>query len=265
MMARLKDIAKVKDAFSIPLDLLEPGENIREDFSGVPDRAVSMFNMGQLTPIKVRLSEDGEKAIISDGGVRYRAAHYVNAHYDEWTKDGHEGGFRFESLLCVSEPKDTSPITRIVQQIESNTHIPLTPLERAKAYKKLLDADWSYNKIAKYVGKSAQHVSDYIGMLQAPRQIQEAVEDGKMSATAAITAVKSPEMTAKASEQLSEGKEVQVKDVAEYKPMTMKQARAAIKKATSYFDVETSKEKRARWEGVIHGIEVCAGLRPVEF
>jgi ParB-like chromosome segregation protein Spo0J len=267
-MARLREIAeKVRDCFQIPITKIRPGKNCRKDFEDVPDLAASLFAFGQLSPIEARLSEDGETAIIADGERRWRAAKYVNDHYDQWVKDGNKG-IRFDTLSCYSEPANIKPIDRIFRQIEHNdTAKALTALERAAAYKEALLTGMTIVDIAKRVQKTAQHVADYIGMLEAPQELKEAVEKGQMSATAATKIRKAkPEKKAAAVEKAKKGEKVKVKDMVDSMPLGMAELNKAIKRADHYiYSSKKNTTEEARWQGVKWGLEYAAGKHDQNF
>jgi ParB family chromosome partitioning protein len=270
-MAKLKDLGTVRDSFFIALNKLEPDlKNPRKDYTNIPDLAISMFNAGQLVPCEVRMGADGESAIVTAGHRRLKAAQYVNDHYNEWTKAGATGN-RFEGLLCVSEPRGLTDDARIVRQImqgEDRIAIPLNPIEKAKAYKSLIDSyGWTRESLAKKVGKSAQQIGETLKLLEAPKELQDAVEEGNMSATAASRSTRaSPEKRAAAVEKAAKGEKVQVKDIAEYVPLTHKEAAKLIKKCEFYRDAPKASEiERTMWGYLKQGIEIGVGLRPAEF
>ncbi len=270
-MARLKELGTVKDSFFIPLDKLSPDlKNPRKDYTNIPNLAVSMFNAGQLVPCEVRMGADGDSAILTAGHRRLAAARYVNDHYDEWTKDG-AVGHRFDGLLCVAEPKGLTDDARLVRQLlqgEDNITIPLNPIEKAKAYKNLIDTyGWTRESIAKKIGRSAQQVGETLKLLEAPKELQEAVEVGNMSATAASRSTRaSPAKRAAAVEKVAKGEKVQVKDVASYVPLTHKEAEKLIRKCEFYRDAPGESEiQRMRWGSIAYGIQVGVGLRPADF
>ena len=272
-MGRLQEIegTTVKDSFFIPLDKLEEDlKNPRKDYSNVPDLAISLFGAGQLVPCEVRLSADGESAVITAGHRRLRAAKYVNEHYDAWTKDG-ATGHRFDGLLCVAEPKGLTDDARLVRQLlqgEDNICIPLNPIERAKAYKNLIDTyKWTRESIAKKIGKSAQQVGETLKLLEAPKELQTAVEDGQMSATAASRATRAtPEKRQKAVEKAAKGEKVQVRDVASYTPLTHKDAEKLIQKCNFFRDAPRASEiERTRWGYMARGIRIGVGLEVADF
>jgi ParB/RepB/Spo0J family partition protein len=252
----LKDVAsKTRDAFLIPLAKLVPGTNAREDFSSVPDLAVSILAMGQLIPIVVNLSDDGKTATILDGERRYRAARYVNDHFKD------EPNFKvIESLLCVSGAKIT-PQERILQQLEiSDRTQPLQPMERAKAFKTLVDSGMTAVSIAKRIGKTPTYVHASLSLLEAPTEVQDAVRDHKMSKTAAEKVSKAkPEKRAAVMEKVRKGEKVKVKDMADGTPLSYPVLLKLIKRMEHYVRVAKGNVDRARWEGVKHGLEIAAG------
>ena len=253
----LKDVAsKTRDAFLIPISKLIAGTNAREDFSSVPDLAISMFNMGQLIPIVVNLSEDGKTATILDGERRFRAAQYVNEHFKD-----NPHFFKIESLLCVSGGKITQE-ERILQQLEiSDRTQPLQPIERAKAFKTLVDSGMAVAAIAKRIGKTPTYVSASLSLLEAPAEVQDAVRDHKMSKTAAQKVSKAkPEKRAAVMEKVRKGEKVKVKDMADGTPLSYPVLLKLIKRMDHYVRVAKNSQDRARWEGVKHGLEIAAGM-----
>lgn len=267
-MMRLKEMATSrKDVFLIPLKLLvEDPRNPREDYSNVPDLALSLFAMGQLTPCEVRV--DGKKAVITAGHRRFRAAQYINEHYDQWIKEGNTGS-RVEGLLCRAEPIGLDDTTRLIRQLNQGDHdvsIPLNPIERAKAYKKLILKGMTITEIGRQMNKSAQQIANTLSLVDAPKELQDAVEHGQMSATAATKAAKAtPEKRQKAVEKAQKGEKVKVSDVAAYTPLGITEARKLVKKAKSFRDAGKSEIERERWGWLARGIEIGAGLIPADF
>jgi hypothetical protein len=113
--------------------------------------------------------------------------------------------------------------------------------------------------------KSLQQISNTLSIIEVPQELQDAVEKGQMSATAAAKASKSLEATQKAKDKLKAGEKVQVKDVTEYAPMTITEARKVISKAIQFRNDEKSQMQQMKWNSIIHGIEIGVGLRPCEF
>lgn len=207
---RLRDLGKVKDAFLIPLSKLIPGssigDNVREDFSCVPERANSLILDGQLEPIEVRMADDKEHAIITDGECRYRGALYANETLDAG----------IEALWCVAEKTGTTASERMFRQINHNQQrANLKPVELAKSFRRLIDEhSISVVDIAKRLDKTDQWVYDHLRLLNAPEEIKRAVETERISKTAAVKASRGTEEQKKAiTEKIESGAKVTVKEV----------------------------------------------------
>lgn len=271
---RLKEMATSrKDSFLIPLEQLrEDPKNPRTDYTNVPDLAASMFCMGQLEDCEVRVEYD--VAVFTAGHRRFRAAKYCNEHYDEWLADARKGdpsfiGHRFDGLMCKSEPRDITELDRTFRQLnqgdQSTQAVPLNPIELARTYKRLVEQGVSMAEIGRRVHKSAQQVANTLCLIEAPKELQDAVERGETSATAVSRVTKaSPEKQAEAVESAKKHEKIKVKDTAEYVPLTPKQFTSSIKKADGYLQAAKSKEEQARWGGVVRGLRIGAGYETLE-
>lgn len=256
-MPRLKDLGKVKDAFLIELKNIEPGENVRECFETVPMLANSLVLEGQLTPIEVRLYNC--HAVITDGERRYKAAIYANENL----------GANIEALWCVAEPKGVTTIDRIFRQLVHNDEVEkLRPIDRARAYKRLVEEyNLNASEIAKRVGRSRQHISDMLALLEAPEDIQDAVEKGAISSTAAVKTAKArKEIQDEVREKLEAGGHVNVKDLEVDEDGLPKTISAS--KIRDYIKIVERRMKKcdqrateyARWESIKYGMEICLGM-----
>jgi ParB-like chromosome segregation protein Spo0J len=228
-----------------------------------------MFGMGQLTPCEVRVSDDGERAVLTAGHRRFRAAKYVNDHYDQWIKEGNTGFEFFKGLLCRAEPSGLDNIKRLIRQLnqgDNDVSVSLNPIERAMGYKRLLDGGMTLADIGRHMNKSAQQISNTLSLIDAPEELKDAVESGQMSATAATRATKaSPEKRKAAVDKAAKGEKVKVSDVAEYTPLGLPKARALVKKAKAFRDAGKSEIERERWGWLARGIEIGCGLIPADF
>jgi ParB/RepB/Spo0J family partition protein len=257
MEMRLKEMAEsTRDLFLMSLDKIKPGQNIREDFSTVPALANLMVLQGQLRPIEIRWNNDF--AVIVDGERRYRAVLHANEHLDA----------KILTMQCVGEQQGISPEMRIVRQLIGDDGVqPFTVIEKAKAFKKLVEAKWTLASIAESVGKSAQYIADQLALIEAPQELREAVEKGTMSPTAATKAARAtPEKREKAIAKAKEGKKVKVKDVEGGGPMGIGDLHKAIKRADNYvYESKKNTVEEARWQGVKFGLELAAGMHDREF
>jgi ParB/RepB/Spo0J family partition protein len=74
--------------------------------------------------------------------------------------------------------------------LNSNDGLPLTPLEKATAIKRLTSFEWSISEIAKRRGCTPQAISNLLALLDAPAPVVKMVEKGEVSATLAVETVR---------------------------------------------------------------------------
>lgn len=74
--------------------------------------------------------------------------------------------------------------------LNSNDGLPLTPLEKATAIKRLISFEWTPAEIAKRRGCTAQAISNLLALLDAPAPVVGMVEKGEVSATLAVETVR---------------------------------------------------------------------------
>jgi ParB family chromosome partitioning protein len=134
--------------------------------------AASLKADGQLEPVRVRYDAGQDRYVIVCGERRYRAA----------------GRAGLRSLLAIVDDRDLQPdrLTHL-QLVENALRADLTPLEAGAAYRELM-AVWNCNQqeLAARLHVSASKVSRAIAALDLPADIQQAVDDGKVGAVAAV-------------------------------------------------------------------------------
>lgn len=129
-------------------------------------------------PITIRRSEDGVIAVMA--GWCRRRAHVLAM----------EEGADIKGIQCIDAGKKSKEeITLDI--LTSNSGLPLSAMERAKAVKKLQAFLWSPSDIAKKTGWSISTVNNLIALHDAPDEITKMVQDGEVSATFATEIVKS--------------------------------------------------------------------------
>ena len=74
--------------------------------------------------------------------------------------------------------------------LNSNDGLPLTPLEKATAIKRLISFEWSISEVAKRRGCTPQAISNLLALLDAPAPVVKMVEKGEVSATLAVDTVR---------------------------------------------------------------------------
>lgn len=222
--------------------VLEDGWNTRDDnpelLEHIDQLAQSIKEIGVRKPLEVKLT-DG-KLIVRDGHCRTRAIRRAIEVYKAEIK----------AVPVISVDRYASEEDLILNQVISNSGKPLTSIEEAKVYKKLLDMGWNQVEIAKKVGKTNGRISQILNLLTMPTQVQNAVASGAVSASLAQQVVNSAATPAEASQAVvdavqqasAEGRKVKPADVGK------KSAVAEIKQAFENSDIDCS------WEILEKGI-----------
>lgn len=221
--------------------------------------ANSLMLEGQRQAAKGYLHEDGIHFVITCGQRRYRAMLYANENHQ----------FGFETIIADIEPKiaGKNPTGKqlIYRQFADDNHEEICALDKATAIKELIDSGESVADIASGIGYSDQQVRNLLKLLEAPEDIQQAVRNGAISATAATkTARARKEAQEEIRDKIETGEHVSIKDVdiASGKPkmLTFEEAQKQIKKADALkFSAKTDRERRD-YEFMIIGMRKISGL-----
>jgi ParB-like chromosome segregation protein Spo0J len=168
--------------------------------------------------------------------------------------------------MAICEPKGTNEETRIIHQIVENDGLPLQPLELAAAFKKLTDYGWTIERISKSIGKSRTYITETIGLLGASRELRKAVEERKVSPTAARTLAKaSPEKQRAAVEvATATGKKVTVQQAqrettGKVTMFSAKAIRDAANQISAMLNSNDLHGPSTYWEGVRTGLQIAMG------
>src|SRR5436853_5771947 len=154
------------DLLELDVDLLYPADTqprkvFREE--KMNELAQSIKANGIIQPIVAR--RDGERFQIIAGERRWRAAQLA--------------GLRKIPCL-VREVTDENVLE--ISLIENIQREDLNPIEEATAYKRLVDVlALSQEEVAKRVGKDRSSVTNALRLLKLPPEIQQLVEDEKLS------------------------------------------------------------------------------------
>lgn len=162
---------------------IKPGLNCREkSFDPLdPDDlalALSIKEIGVKVPLE--LFWDDNKAWVSDGHRRLLAAKYGIEHLDSEIK----------TVPAQTVDRYSNEADRILSQIIRNSGKPLTSMEQAKVYKKLLDLGWLSKDIATKVGVSPARISQVLDLLAMPEPVKQMVAAGTVSPSLAAQTVK---------------------------------------------------------------------------
>jgi ParB family chromosome partitioning protein len=182
--ARLQGITRSNSAAEIPLEKIVPDpDQPREEFDpeALQRLAESLKTRGQLQPIRVRWVESAERYMIVCGERRWRAAELAG----------------LPTMSCVIADGPVSPSELLaLQLVENLLREDLRPLEQAKGFKALMDANgWSGNQLAKSLGVAQPSVVRALALLELPDAIQDQVEGGTLAPATAyeLSKVEDPE------------------------------------------------------------------------
>lgn len=132
-----------------------------------PDKALAVF-----------VAEDG-RIMVRDGHTRLRAV-----------KRAIELGAQINVLPCVTAPKGSTMEDFTIGLVKSNTGAALRPIEVAVVMKRLVGWGWETKAIAERLDYSVAYVEELLGLLAGPKALVALVQEGKVSASTAVTAVK---------------------------------------------------------------------------
>jgi ParB family chromosome partitioning protein len=195
--ARLQGITRSNSAAEIPLARIIPDPSQpREEFDAeaLQRLAESLKGRGQLQPIRVRWVEEAELYMIVCGERRWRAAELA--------------GLATMSCVIMDGPASSSELLAL-QLVENLLREDLRPLEQARGFKALMDANgWSGNQLAKALGIAQPTVVRALSLLDLPAPVQQRVEQGSIAPATAyeLSKVEDPESQRELAERVvSEG------------------------------------------------------------
>ncbi len=222
--------------------VIEINWNTRDDsaelLEHIDQLAQSIAEIGVRKPIEIKLI-DG-KLIVRDGHCRTRAVMRAIEHYKA----------NIKTVPVISVDRYANDADLILNQVISNSGKPLTIMEEARVYKKLLDMGWQQGDIAKKVGKSNGRISQILSLLEMPASVQAQVSAGAVSASLAQSVVKAAETPAQASQALTEAVAVAKKEGRKVKPSDVgnKNGMTVIKDAFENSEIDNSEEDK---EGIV--------------
>ena len=183
-MAASKEIPEVKknDLYKIDPTVIkeEQGFNLRdyeqpEVKQHIENLTETILNGGYIPPIVVRTDGTGSILLV-DGHCRTRAALQA-------IERGATG------LMLSAVNFKGSDADRVELMLRSGEGLKFTPLEVAKGYLRLQRMGLSTADIAKRVGKTANHINQYLNLATANVDVQQMVERGEVAANVAIETV----------------------------------------------------------------------------
>jgi len=159
---------------------IEADWNVRKDSpektAHVRFLADSIKEVGVKVPLLVRLKD--EKVFVVDGECRLLATMLAISE-----------GVEIASIPVMAEDRYARPEDRILSMVTCNEGRPLTMLEQADAYRRLMGLGWDEKTIAAKTGYSVTHIKSALNLSTFRPEILRLVSDGKVSPTLALKVV----------------------------------------------------------------------------
>jgi ParB family chromosome partitioning protein len=166
----LQGVVRSKDVAQIRIDRIVPDpDQPREEFDaeGLDRLAESLKTRGQLQPIRVRWDEPRDRYTIICGERRWRAAE--------------RAGLPSLSCVIVEGPLSSTDLLAI-QLVENALREDLKPIEQARAFRQLMDAnEWSTRQLARELSLAQPQVVRTLALLNLPEAVQSQVEQGALA------------------------------------------------------------------------------------
>jgi ParB family chromosome partitioning protein len=164
----------VNSLLRIPVDLLDPGPNVRAVIAGVDELASSIRRLGMQKPLLVTDAGAGRYRIL-DGHRRYAAAKRL-------------GLPAVDAILRRAAPD----VVRIQQQLAIQTQTEgFDPIAEANAlYQLMFHHKLSREEIAATVGRSPIWVRDRIALVHLHEDEKRAVASGRMPVASALATLR---------------------------------------------------------------------------
>lgn len=173
-----------RDMFSVPVDMIvvDPEHNYTDSDRGdIAALAASIAESGVHNPVRCYKDGDGKYVLIA-GFRRMAAVAMVNKG---------KKSLVVEKIPVIVEDRYSNDADHDISQMLENAHREdATPIQRAGAYRKMIDVHGlDEGEIAKRLGEKPENVKRLLGILAAPSVIRKAVENGQLSVTAAAAIV----------------------------------------------------------------------------
>lgn len=150
---------------AVPVGAIRPNpDNVREDLGDLTELARSLRCQGVLQP--VLLAPDGKDAYVLLDGHRRRAAAELAG---------------LPSLPALITDRAGGQDEVVATMLAASMHRQLTPMEQARAFRRLRQAGVSVEEIASASGFSASTVRKRLDWMLLPPEAQQMVAEGEMS------------------------------------------------------------------------------------
>ncbi len=171
--------AEAAGVYEIPIDRIDPNPDQprrRFDAAQLESLTESILRHGVLQPVVVRRT--GERYELLVGERRWRAARLA-------------GRTSVPAVVADVAPRDRLELA-LIENVQRHD---LNPIELGLAFHALADAGHTQEEIGRRVGLDRSTVANLIRLLELPRELQEDVESGRLSAghAKALLQVSNPE------------------------------------------------------------------------
>lgn len=181
----IKDVAAGRsDLYRLDPQIIQikEGWNSREvndpqNASHVAELAASIKEVGVKKPLVCYMEND--IVYVTDGHCRLQAVMHLI-----------EQGVEIKTVPVMVEDRFSNEADRIFSQIVHNAGKPLTSLEQAKVFKRLVDLGWPQKDIAAKAGISGGRVSQLLELNTLPVILQKYIIEGKASANMVLNTYK---------------------------------------------------------------------------
>lgn len=159
-------------------------EELWEQVLGIPELADGIYaSNGPADPIRGDITREGI-FYQTDGERRIRAIRRL-------IRTGREvypnGNLVTDVLILLNAP-GTTDLERKAMVITTNNSLPLRVMDRAYFYLSYqMDDGMTHEEIAKLLNVSRQTVNNYINATKLPVEVQDAIDDGKVNITTALS------------------------------------------------------------------------------
>jgi ParB/RepB/Spo0J family partition protein len=170
-MSKVEGYVSRKDLFYVnPRSIVVvDGFNPRTDFSGEEELIQSIINVGVLEALEVRKNKENILELV-DGERRLRA-----------TLKAIEQGNDIVSVPCYLVKQNTNEIDLLVRALTRNTGKPLTPVEEANSFQKLINWGWNVEKVASFIGRSIPYVYKRLELCAASPELEKAINQKEIT------------------------------------------------------------------------------------
>ena len=157
---------------------VDTGFNVREDYGDITELMLSILKDGVRQPLRGRRTKDG--FVLTDGHRRFKAV-----------QKALEEGNDIPLVPIFPEKRGYSEEQRVSDMVTLNSGKPLTAIEEAKVYERLIkDHGWKQKDIAQKFGKTQPHVSNLLKLLDMGDYLRDCLQGDLIKASLAIQVVK---------------------------------------------------------------------------